>query len=210
MKEKVNKRIAASGLAACLLACGVIAGTLAYLQDSTSVIENEFTYGSINISLTEGAVDEYGNLLRARTSENQTYKLIPGHTYSKDPVLTIEANSEPCYAFLVVSNPIADLEDVTAGTIASQIETAGWTELTSDSTLYCDGSALSDDTTIYYKTASLSEEDQDLASFTTLAIDDNANVEEASGLSIGITAYAVQSDGFDSALLAWEATFGAE
>lgn len=211
--EKMNKRSLAAGIAAAALAFGVIGGSLAYLQDSTSTIENEFTYGMVDISIEETAVDEYGAAVSPAATvvdgESQTYKLIPGHSYTKDPVVTVTADSEDSYVFFVVDNEVSAIEDSTAGTIDSQIQTAGWTELTSANTLYIDGVAKTATQKIYYKSTTSSNADQDLATFTTLNIAGNASVSGYDGDSIDVSAYAVQADGFNTALAAWEATFGA-
>lgn len=212
-KERTNKRSIAAGIAAAALAFGVIGGSLAYLQDSTSTIENEFTYGMVDISILETAVDEYGTAVSPAATvadgNSQEYKLIPGHSYTKDPVVTVTADSEDAYIFFVVDNEVSDIEDATAGTIASQITTNGWTALTSANTLYIDGVAKSATQTIYYKSTTSSSSDQDLSTFATLNIADDAVVSTYDGDSIDVSAYAVQADGFNSALAAWEATFGA-
>ena len=213
MHSKTNKRTLAWIVAVVALVFGVIGGTLAFLQDNTGVIENEFTYGDIDITLTEAVVDEYGTpaVPAQRTDRDQLYKLIPGHSYTKDPVVTVTADSEAGYIYLLIDNPISSLEDLTAGTIASQMSTAGWSVLSTGTgePVRVNGNPLSQTQTIYYKTAASSNVDQDLASFTSLNIAANANVASADNLSIDVTAYAVQQDGFNSAMDAWRATFGA-
>lgn len=78
-------------LMAAMLVCGGAAGaTMAWLTDNTGTIVNTFTYGDINIELTE--VNPAG----------QTAKMIPGSDITKDPVVTIKADSEPCYVFVKI------------------------------------------------------------------------------------------------------------
>lgn len=213
MINRFDKKIVASCIAIAVLLFGIIAGTLAFLQDNTGVIENEFTYGDIEITLTEAVVDEYGvaAIPAARTDQNQEYKLIPGHSYVKDPTVTVTADSEAAFVYLLIDNPIASLEDSTAGTIASQMSTAGWSVLSTGTgePVRVNGHSLSGTQTIYYKAVSSSSSDQDLTSFETLNIAADANVTSADSLSIDVTAYAVQQDGFNSAMDAWRATFGA-
>ncbi|MGN1113263.1 MAG: SipW-dependent-type signal peptide-containing protein [Acutalibacteraceae bacterium] len=91
--------------------------TLAYLTDNANVT-NTFTVGNVQIDLDEALVDEYGNPLKkadddstskvtlgeaTRVSENNEYKLVPNHTYSKDPTVTVKASSEDCYVRLFVT-----------------------------------------------------------------------------------------------------------
>lgn len=212
--ERFRKRLIASGVLAFLIAFCTVSGTIAYLQDSTDNIENVFTAGSVAISLTESVVSDDGVpvLPASRTSSGQTYKLVPSHSYIKDPIVTVEANSEPCYVYLLVDNPITAIEDSTAGTIASQISAAGWSTLTASSgNLYCNSHALTSTQTLYYKSVSASSSDQDLSTFTSLNIDlwaDTADIEAAANTSLNVTAFAVQQDNFASAIDAWEATYG--
>lgn len=70
-----------------LLGC-VTGGTLAWLTSTTGEVINTFTVGDINITLDETTSD---------------YKMIPGYTIAKDPVVTVEANSEKCYLFVKVT-----------------------------------------------------------------------------------------------------------
>lgn len=99
MKKKI--------LVACLcvaLAVLTIAGTtLAYLTDSKEV-KNTFTVGKVKIALDEAKVDTDGTPIAGekRVTENE-YKLMPGHTYTKDPTVTVLEGSEDCYVRLKVT-----------------------------------------------------------------------------------------------------------
>lgn len=99
MKKKI--------LVACLcvaLAVLTIAGTtLAYLTDSKEV-NNTFTVGKVKIALDEADVDTDGTPIEGakRVTENE-YKLMPGHTYTKDPTVTVLGGSEDCYVRLKVT-----------------------------------------------------------------------------------------------------------
>ena len=76
-----------------------VAGTFAYLTAETQSITNTFTVGNINIELTERF-----NTDADKDGKNDSWsnKLIPGQVYTKDPTVTVKANSEPCYLFLKV------------------------------------------------------------------------------------------------------------
>lgn len=103
---KNAKKIVALLLCAVLLVGATIAGTVAYLTSSDSV-ENTFTVGNVAITMVETKVDEYGVALtgeNAGTTDKNTYKLIPGHTYTKDPTVTVGDTSENCFIFVKIEN----------------------------------------------------------------------------------------------------------
>ena len=99
MKKKI--------LVACLcvaLAVLTIAGTtLAYLTDSKEV-KNTFAVGKVKITLNEADVDTDGTPIEGakRVTENE-YKLMPGHTYTKDPTATVLDGSEEAYVRMKVT-----------------------------------------------------------------------------------------------------------
>ena len=75
-------------LSAALIVCATVAGTLAWLTDTTAPVVNTFTVGDINITLTE--------------SENLDLKMVPGQPIEKDPKVTVKAGSEACWLFVKV------------------------------------------------------------------------------------------------------------
>ena len=84
-------------LCAVLLVAASVLGTMAYLT-STDSVENTFTVGSVAITLDEAKVDENGTpVANADRVEANSYKLMPGHTYTKDPTVTVEKGSESSY-----------------------------------------------------------------------------------------------------------------
>ena len=98
MKKKIVAMCATVAIAA--LAVG---GTLAYFTDTTDVVNNTFTVGNIEIDLDETKVDEYGVANGADRVKANEYKLIPGQTYVKDPTVTVQNTSEPCYVRMFVA-----------------------------------------------------------------------------------------------------------
>ena len=106
-------------LALVLVIAMSVAGTMAYLT-STDSVTNTFTVGNVKITLDEAKASEYGvaDNTVARVQKNE-YKLIPGHSYTKDPTIHVDANSEDCYLFVKVENGIVDLEAAGATTIAA-------------------------------------------------------------------------------------------
>lgn len=73
-------------LCAILLVVGTILGTVAYLQDTASVV-NTFTVGNVHLKLDEAVVDEKGEPTGGRTETGNAYHLLPGETYTKIPPL---------------------------------------------------------------------------------------------------------------------------
>ena len=95
----MKKSIALVMMAVLLVAASVM-GTLAYLT-SKDTVKNTFTVGKVKITLDEAKVNEYGeaDTPASRVKEN-TYKLIPGHAYTKDPTVHFAAGSEAGYLFV--------------------------------------------------------------------------------------------------------------
>lgn len=97
-------------LCAVLLVAASVMGTMAYLT-STDKVENTFTVGNVKITLDEAKVNTDGSLVEgaARVKANE-YKLLPGHTYTKDPTVTVKAVSESSYVRMKVTfNNAADI-----------------------------------------------------------------------------------------------------
>lgn len=100
-------------LCAVLLVAGSVAGTLAYLQAKSDVVQNTFTVGDVQIDLDEADVNEYGVKLNDNRVKANDYKLLPGHTYVKDPTVTVKADSEESYIRMFVTiNKQAELDTI--------------------------------------------------------------------------------------------------
>lgn len=185
----MKKSIALVMMAVLLVAASVM-GTLAYLT-STDTVKNTFTVGKVAITLDEAKVTEYGKAVTpaSRVKEN-TYKLIPGHAYTKDPTVHFAAGSEASWLFVKVENGIANIE--ADKKIADQIIDNGWDALTG-----VDG--------VYYKQvdANTGAAAIDYPVFETFKLTDDANVANYATANVTVTAYAIQADGFTSALAAW-------
>ena len=186
-------------LCAVLLVTASVLGTMAYLT-STDQVVNTFTVGKVAITLDEAKVNPDGTAVTPaeRVKEN-AYHLLPGHGYTKDPTVHVQANSEDSFIFVKVENGIANYEAGT--TIAAQIAANGWTAL--------DGVK-----NVYYKTYTKSAEITNLPVFGHFTIADRANAADSwnnfsAETKVTVTAYAVQQDGFASAAAAWGETFGA-
>ena len=190
---KKAKKILALLLCAVLLVGASVAGTVAYLT-SQAEVTNTFTVGQVAITLDESKVDVYGAKDGDTRVTSNTYKLIPGHAYTKDPVIHVTAGSEPCYVFVKIENGISAIEATGNTTIAAQMNNNGWKVLNSG---------------IYYKETAVDArtEAKNVDVFGNFTIATNADVSEYTNETIVVTAYAVQADGFTSAADAWAASF---
>ena len=185
----MKKSIALVMMAVLLVAASVM-GTLAYLT-SNDTVKNTFTVGKVKITLDEAKVNEYGeaDTPASRVKEN-TYKLIPGHAYTKDPTVHFAAGSEASYLFVKVENGITAIE--ADKKIADQITVNGWT-------------ALDSVTGVYYQKvdANTGAAAIDYPVFGTFKLTDDAKVENYVTANVTVTAYAIQADGFTTAAAAW-------
>lgn len=217
---KTRNKVLLTLACAVLLVTASVMGTLAWLT-STGTVTNTFTVGQVKITLDEAKVNEYGvklndknevatgsDTLASRVNGNE-YKLIPGHTYVKDPTIHVQANSEECYLFVKVENGLKDILD--SQTIETQMGENGWKALTGSNGVY------------YYAGKAEAEEAgtenmQSVAENTDVVIfeyfklkgaDVTATTLESYGQStpITVTAYAIQTDGFaaDAPQAAWSA-----
>ena len=172
MKKKVL-----SIVAVVLVLCCAIGGTLAWLTDKTASVKNTFTVGDINIELTE-------------TTTN--YKMVPGNTISKDPKVTVKANSEACWLFVKVEKS-ANFDSLMTYDMAD-----GWTELPSV-------------TGVYYRevAATTAATDFSVLKGDSVSVKDTVTKADLNALTqntfptLTFTAYAVQKDNVADAATAW-------
>lgn len=89
-------------LCAVLLVAASVLGTMAYLT-STDGVENTFTVGNVKITLDEAKVNADGVVSGNERVKGNEYKLMPGHTYVKDPTVTVKAPSVDSYVRMKVT-----------------------------------------------------------------------------------------------------------
>lgn len=89
-------------LCAVLLVAASVLGTMAYLT-STDEVENTFTVGNVKITLDEAKVNADGTVNGNERVKGNEYKLMPGHTYVKDPTVTVKAPSVDSYVRMKVT-----------------------------------------------------------------------------------------------------------
>lgn len=123
-RRKIRKALATM-LAALLLVVVSVGATVAYLT-SRDEVTNTFTVGKVVITLDEAKVNlagkpvddnnkevELANAPRVKANE---YKLMPGHTYTKDPTVTVLEDSEPSWIYCGVKvSDVATLKEVFPG-----------------------------------------------------------------------------------------------
>lgn len=190
---KSKKKVLVTLLCAVLLVFASVMGTMAYLTDDAKVT-NTFTVGDVVITMDETDVDLDGEATgEPRDTENR-YKLMPGHTYIKDPIVHVDENSEDCYLFVKLENGLKGIIDVT--TVEDQMIANGWICIDEGKQIYKYKEVVSGgtDVNVFANFKVKGDEVTDLAAY------DNK--------TIVVTAYAVQEDGFDGPEHAWNATFG--
>lgn len=127
------KKILLAAVAVVLIVVISVSATFAYLT-SQDVAQNTFTVGNIEITLDEARVDEYGNeVADADRVKTNNYKLLPGHTYTKDPTVTVVAGSEVAYVRVLVT--VSDIDALKAALgvssftledISDDVNTVNW------------------------------------------------------------------------------------
>ena len=100
---KTKSKILLLMLCAVALVAASVLGTLAYLT-STDEVVNTFTVGKVQIKLDEAKANPDGSLVpNADRVKANSYKLLPGHTYNKDPMVTVLMGSESSYIKMTVT-----------------------------------------------------------------------------------------------------------
>ena len=113
-----------------MVGCGV-GGTLAWLTANTTTVTNTFTVGDIDIKLDESELETTGELNTASRKTENTYKILPGTSQPKDPVVTVEKGSEACYVFVQIQevNNTVPGSDPVKKYITYDVDTSKWTLL---------------------------------------------------------------------------------
>lgn len=184
MKHAANRRRGVStrafvALLALVLVIGCVAGgTVAWLVATTDTVTNTFTYGDINIELTE--------------TTGTDYKIIPGVDITKDPKVTVKAKSEACWLFVKVE----ETGTFVANKVTYQIAD-GWTK----------GDGTNIPANVYYREVAAVTADTDFGVLQDNKItvsQDLTKSEIPTGQpTLTFTAYAVQKDGIANAETAW-------
>lgn len=132
MKVKLLKTLALV-MAAVLLVIATVFATMAYLT-SSSAVSNVFTVGSVKIQMFETKVNNKGEAQEfgVKTADTNSYHLLPGKSYLKDPTVYVDKTCEPSYLFVRVRNDLKSIEeknDPNHLTIVEQLKKNGWHEI---------------------------------------------------------------------------------
>ena len=162
-------------LCAAMLVAGSIAGTLAYLSMKTETKANTFTAGNINIELEQATALD-------------TSKMVPGMTYTVDPVVTVKANSEKCWLFIKIE------KTANFDTFLNYAMADGWTSLENG---------------VFYRQVNATDADVEFDVIKDDTVTAKADCTKAqydslsANLDLNFTAYAVQFFNFGTAEAAW-------
>ena len=191
-----------------------VMGTMAYLT-SQDTVTNTFTVGKVAITLDEAKANADGSLFDqgATRVKANNYKLLPGHTYAKDPMVTVLEGSENSYIKMTVTfTKAAELDAIFAPAGA---------DMTSIFNGYDGSNWIAKDVTkdtvkntrtyeFWYKeaVAAPSENVPLDALFDSIAVPGfitNEQLATIEGMTITVNAYAIQADGFATPEAAWAA-----
>lgn len=179
----MKKKTIAVVLALVLVICCAVGGVLAWLTDTTAPITNTFTVGNVKIDLAE--------------SKNLNLKMIPGKDITKDPKVTVKANSEDCYLFVKVEKS-DNFNDFMTYTMAEGWNQGDGTNVPDNVFYRVVGTATTDTTFNVIK-------DNKVTVKTSVTQSMMDNLTNGTLPTLTFTAYACQSAGFDSAADAWTA-----
>ena len=207
----MKKRTIALLMAVVMLFGATVGTTIAWLTSLSATVTNTMTVGDVEITLDETDVDLGGQPDASSTSRviENDYKLYPGKTYIKDPVVHVDAASENCFVFVKIENGLVlngvTIEAATGEvegyeTIAEQMEDNGWLPVEAGSNVYYYAGDKADPTDGFVTGG------EDLTVFENFAISKNVNGETLATYedkTITIKAYAIQAEGFEDALDAW-------
>lgn len=228
MKKKLLTAIALSIAAVALVAASIL-GTIAYLTAS-SAVSNVFTVGDVNITMFETKVDTSGVPVSPKVEvDTNSYHLMPGATYTKDPTIRIlsKFESDEMYLFVKSSNQIREIEAANVENPAAdapksmrqQMEDNGWIQLVKSGdgieivwvygTRAADGTITPtpvNPTTKQVRGDSTIGPEGEIRLCENFTIDKNVkNISLYGAAKVSFTAFAIQTTGLDTAADAWEA-----
>lgn len=200
-------------LALVLVAAISVGATLAYLTSSDEVV-NTFTVGNVQIKLDEAKANPDGSLVaNADRVKANSYKLLPGHTYNKDPMVTVLNGSEKSYVKMTVTfTEAAELDAIFAPDGANMTSIFNGYD---DTTWIYKGNT--EDTQKNTRTYEFWYKDTVAAPTADVPLDalfdsitvpgtiTNEQLTTIEGMTITVNAYAIQADGFTTDEAAWAA-----
>ena len=179
-------------LSLALTAGGVIGGTVAWLTSAPDPVVNTFTYGDVDIELTETDTGLDGDL-NARTNE---YVMIPAQAITKDPLITVKADSEELWLFVKLE------KSENFDTFMEYSMADGWTELENIEDVFYQHITADEIKTADKKISVIKDDTVTVKASVTKAMV-NALDAAAAYPTLSVSAYAVQYAGNATAAEAW-------
>lgn len=166
-----------------LAAYWAVGGTAAWLAAKSDPIASTFTFGDINITLTE-------------TDHQEQIKIIPGVDIPKALKVTVQADSVDCWLFVKVEQTGTFVADKVTYAIAD-----GWTK--------GDGSQIPEN--VYYREVNTATTDSVFSvlmgdKITVSSELTKEEIQDITDPTLTFTAYAVQKEGINTAADAWAVT----
>lgn len=130
---KVLKAMLLSAAAVMLVVATVFA-TMAYLVSSAAV-SNVFTVGNVKLHMYESRVNSKGEVQPEvgtngmKPADTNSYHLQPGASYTKDPTVYVDGESDESYLFVRLRNDLKTIESDKVPTIVEQLYANGWLEI---------------------------------------------------------------------------------
>lgn len=194
----MKKKVTAIALAVCILAVAVIGATMAYFTDTDSKT-NTFTFGGVDIELTEKSEKDEQNKIHAGTEKDGgfTYDtVLPGLVYSKVPTVTVKEG--PAWVVVTVTVPtIYDHPDFFNET-ANERDFAKEKKVVGENTVY------------YFYAKNPVNPNGSVTPFTEVKINPALTQNDVKNLptfNVVVNAYGIQKDGFSNAEAAFTAAF---
>lgn len=195
----MKKKVTAIALAVCILAVAVIGATMAYFTDTDSKT-NTFTFGKVDIDLTEESIEDKEKGVKAGTVGTDggiTYPgVLPGLVYSKVPTVTVKRESLDAWVIITATVPTVYDWD---GLFNDSIDTANFTT---------EKKTVGENTVYYFYANAAVTAGSSVKPFTEVKINPALTQNDvAKKFDMVINAYAIQKDGFSNAKAAFTAAF---
>ena len=192
-------------LALVLVVAMSVAGTYAYLTSADKVV-NTFTVGNVQIKLDEAKANPDGSLVQgADRVKANSYKLLPGHNYNKDPMVTVLKGSESSYVKMTVTFSNASQLDAIFAPDGGADMTSIFNGYDSANWIYMgntEDTVANTRTYEFWYKETVAAPNADVAldalfdSITVPGTIDNDQLATIKGMTITVNAYAIQADGF--------------
>lgn len=194
----MKKKVTAIALAVCILAVAVIGATMAYFTDTDSKT-NTFTFGKVDIDLTEDSTDANGAVKGDMSTDGGiTYPgVLPGLVYSKVPTVTVKDDSLPAYVAITATVPTIYNWD---GLFNNTVSTA----------FTMDKKTVGENTVYYFYANDPVNPNDFVTPFTEVKINPALTQNDVKNLptfNVVVNAYGIQKEGFDNAQEAFAKAF---